>query len=242
MNFFYTRNMSDFSEYYFLHKNEDKERNMLIKLAQKNKIQVDKIYADFYLKSEPVSCHRIQWNDMLKEIEVAAEREECCIYMQSWDYLSPDPEHFIKSYIELYQKNIFICFFDNFTLNTTYIKELYEKLQENNLNVTYNLKELLYMQLHNEHLRTRYEHDKLSRRIKEGKKNSNKPANISHGPRLLTDSLKLDIYKFICSDEKNISSFVRNHNISRPTFIRYLKYVESELEHQELKEWYLSNT
>ncbi|EQB3102280.1 recombinase family protein [Clostridium botulinum] len=134
-----------------------------------------------------------------------------------------------EKYMELMNKGINLIFLDNPTVSTSYIKQLCEVANEQDLVAKTALDSTIKLLLIVELDRVQKEREITVKRIKQGIQSSTKKSGRKFNSLdKMTDELKKDIKEFL--GDRNIKQvdLMRKHNISRNTLKKYIKIIENE--------------
>lgn len=140
-----------------------------------------------------------------------------------------EAENGYEKYMELMSKGIELIFIDNQTISTSYIKQLLNVANKQNLVTKTSLEGTVKLLLIVELDRVEQERLILIQRIKDGIAASNKTQGRKIGSLdKMTPELSADIEQY-CADRtiKQID-LMRKHNISRNTLKKYVKHVRGD--------------
>lgn len=140
-----------------------------------------------------------------------------------------EAENGYKKYMELLEKGIELVFIDNQTVSTSYIKQLLNVAEKQNLVAKTSLESTVKLLLIVELDRAEQERLILINRIKNGiaaseKTQGRKPGTLDK----MTDELKEDIQKFLNDRSIKQVDLMEKHNISRNTLKKYIELVKAE--------------
>lgn len=135
-----------------------------------------------------------------------------------------------KKYMELFEKGVDLVFIDNQTVSTTYIRQLLNIANEQNLIAKTSLENTIKLLLLVELDRAEQERKITIQRIKDGIKASEKKSGRPIGKLdKLSDALREDIKLFLMDRSIKQIDLMKKHNISRNTLKKYIEIVKSDI-------------
>ena len=134
-----------------------------------------------------------------------------------------DTEAGYTKYMELMNRGIELIFIDNMTVSTSYIKNLLNVANSQNIVVRTSLESIVKLLLIVELDRAEQERLIIVQRIKDGinaseKKSGRKPGQLDK----MSEELRTDIDKLIADRNVKYIDIMRKHNISRNTLKKYV--------------------
>lgn len=130
-------------------------------------------------------------------------------------------------YMELMNKGINLIFIDNPTVSTTYIKNLMNVADQQQLVAKTALESTIKLLLIVELDRVQQEREIIVKRIKQGISASSKKQGRAIGTLdKMTDELKADIIEFLSDRGIKYVDLMKKHNISRGTLKKYIELVK----------------
>ncbi len=140
-----------------------------------------------------------------------------------------EAENGYRKYMELLERGIELVFIDNQTVSTSYIKQLLNVAEKQNLVAKTSLESTVKLLLIVELDRAEQERLILINRIKNGisasdKVQGRKPGSLDK----MTDELREDIKKFLSDRSIKQIDLMEKHNISRNTLKKYVELVKAE--------------
>ncbi len=132
-------------------------------------------------------------------------------------------------YMELMNKGINLIFIDNPTVSTTYIKNLMNVADQQQLVAKTALESTIKLLLIVELDRVQQEREIIVKRIKQGISASSKKQGRAIGTLdKMTDELKADIIEFLSDRGIKYVDLMKKHNISRGTLKKYIELVKTD--------------
>lgn len=139
-----------------------------------------------------------------------------------------EAENGYSKYMELMSKGIELVFLDNPTVSTSYIRQLLNIAEQQNLVTRVSLESTIKLLLIVELDRVEQERLILINRIKQGIAASDKKQGRKQGSLIyLTDELKKDIEKYLNDRSIKQVDLMSKYNISRNTLKKYILNVQS---------------
>lgn len=179
--------------------------------------------------------NRTQW----KKLESIVQSGDCIVF-KSIDRFTRNVDEGLEKYMDLMQKGVSLCFLDNPTLSTDYMKNLLNIAanQEDRIakeSLTFIARILLIAELD----RAEKERQTISKRTKDGMaarkaeaeaagkewRAGRKPGQVDK----LTPELEADIALYITDRSIKGSDVMKKHNISRNTFRKYTEIVKKNM-------------
>ena len=154
-------------------------------------------------------------------------QQEDTIVFKDLSRFTREAEAGYKKYMEWLNRGINIVFIDNPTVSSTYIRQMMDTAEKQDL-VTKTamegiIKLLLIVELDRAEQQRRY----ISKAISDGIKASEKKNGRATGHLdKLTDELKEDIQKYRLDRNITMTALMKKHSISRNTLKKYMKLVE----------------
>lgn len=179
--------------------------------------------------------NRTQW----KKLESIVQSGDCIVF-KSIDRFTRNVDEGLEKYMDLMQKGVSLCFLDNPTLSTDYMKNLLNIAanQEDRIakeSLTFIARILLIAELD----RAEKERQTISKRTKDGMAARKAEAEAAgkewHAGRKtgqvdkLTPELEADIALYITDRSIKGSDVMKKHNISRNTFRKYTEIVKKNM-------------
>lgn len=191
--------------------------------AEKNKIEyVFQFKEDVSGKS---FVNRAEWNRLEKIVQ-----PNDTIVFKDITRFTREAENGYQKYMELLQKGVNLVFIDNYTLSTDYIKGLLNIAEEQEIVTKTVLQSMVKILLISELARAEKERQTISQRTKDGMAASPNKAGRKEGTLdKMTEELQADIVLYMSDRSIKAVDIMRKHNISRNTFKKYCKYVESTM-------------
>lgn len=132
-------------------------------------------------------------------------------------------------YMELMNKGINLIFIDNPTVSTTYIKNLMNVADQQQLVAKTALESTIKLLLIVELDRVQQEREIIVKRIKQGISASSKKQGRAIGTLdKMTEELKADIIEFLSDRSIKYVDLMKKHNISRGTLKKYIELVRTD--------------
>ena len=191
--------------------------------AEKNKIEyVFQFKEDVSGKS---FVNRAEWYRLEKIVQ-----PNDTIVFKDITRFTREAENGYEKYMELLQKGVNLVFIDNYTLSTDYIKGLLNIAEEQEIVTKTVLQSMVKILLISELARAEKERQTISQRTKDGMAASPNKAGRKEGTLdKMTEELQADIVLYMSDRSIKAVDIMRKHNISRNTFKKYCKYVESTM-------------
>ena len=196
----------------------NRQSSALEKYAQDNNIHCVGAYQD---DASGKNFDRPAW----KDIEKAAQPGDTIVF-KDISRFTREAENGLAKYMELMNKLIFI---DNPTVSTTYIKQLLNVAEKQNLVAKTSLENTVKLLLIVELDRAEQERKILIKRITDGIKNSGKKQGRKPGQLdKMTDELHSDILNYLNDRSIKQVTLMEKHKISRNTLKKYVALVQAE--------------
>ena len=167
---------------------------------------------------------RKQW----KKLESIVQSGDTIVFKDICRFTRQAEEGYTK-YMELLNKGVELIFIDNQTVSTPYIKQLLNVAKKQNLVAKTSLESTVKLLLIVELDRAEQERLIISKRIKDGIKESNKKSGRPVGKLdKISNELKADIQLFL--KDRNIKQvdLMNKYNISRNTLKKYIELAKNE--------------
>ena len=197
-----------------------RQEKALQKYAKDNNIEY--IYIAAEDQSGKSFDNRTEWQKLEKLVQSGDT-----IVFKDISRFTREAEKGYTKYMELLDRGINLVFIDNQTISTSYIKQLLNVAEKQNLVAKTSLESTVKLLLIVELDRVEQERKILIKRIKDGieaseKKSGRKEGNVDK----LTEELKEDIKKYKADRNIKAIDIMKKHNISRNTFKKYCSLVE----------------
>lgn len=151
------------------------------------------------------------------------------IYFKDISRFTREAENGYKKYMELLEKGINLVFLDNQTISTSYINQLLDIANKQNLVAKTSLESTVKLLLIVELDRVEQERLIFIQRTKDGIAASDKPSGRKQGSIIkLTPELRADIELYLKDRSITQAALVKKHGISVNTFKKYKKIVAAE--------------
>ena len=134
-----------------------------------------------------------------------------------------------KKYMELVEKGINLIFLDNPTVNTSYIQQLTNVAETQDLVTRTALEGTINLLLIVELDRVQKERENIVKRIKQGIESSDKRQGRKPGKLIkITPELKADIQEFLNNRDIKQIDLLKKHGISRNTLKKYIEVMKNK--------------
>ena len=165
---------------------------------------------------------RVEW----LELESNLKPGDTIVFKEISRFTRQAEQGYIK-YMELMSKGIELIFLDNPTVSTSYIRQLLNIAEQQNLVARVSLESTIKLLLIVELDRVEQERLILINRIKQGIAASNKKQGRKQGSLIyLTDELKEDIEKYLKDRSIKQVDLMSKYNISRNTLKKYISKIQ----------------
>lgn len=196
-----------------------RQEKALEKYAKDNNLEY--IYTAAEDESGKSFDNRTEW----KKLEKLVQSGDIIVFKDISRFTREAEKGYTK-YMELLERGIELVFIDNQTISTSYIKQLLNVAEKQNLVAKTSLESTVKLLLIVELDRVEQERKILIKRITDGiaaseKKSGRKTGNVDK----LTEELKEDIKKYKADRSIKTKDILEKHNISRNTFKKYCDMV-----------------
>lgn len=185
-------------------------------------------YNERYIYKDDISgstFNRPEW----KELEGNLNPGDTVVFKEISRFTRQAEEGYQK-YMELMNNDINLVFIDNPTVSTSYIKQLMNIADKQQLVAKTALESTIKLLLIVELDRVQQEREIIAQRIRDGIKESEKVQGRKKGQLdKLTDELKNDIIAYLNDRSVKQVDVMKKHNISRNTLKKYAELIKSEL-------------
>ena len=197
-----------------------RQEKALEKYAKENNIEY--IYTAMEDESGKSFDNRTEW----KKLEKLVQSGDTIVFKDISRFTREAEKGYTK-YMELLERGIELVFIDNQTISTSYIKQLLNVAEKQNLVAKTSLESTVKLLLIVELDRVEQERKILIKRITDGiaasdKKSGRKTGNVDK----LTEELKEDIRKYKADRTIKTKDILDKHNISRNTFKKYCNMID----------------
>ena len=191
-------------------------------------------YSERYIYKDDVSgstFNRPQWLELegnLKPFDTIVFKEISRFTRES--------QRGYEKYMELMNNNIELVFIDNPTVSTSYIKQLMNIANSQQLVAKTALESTIKLLLIVELDRVQQEREIIAKRIKQGINDSPNVQGRKKGQLdKMSDELRIDVIAYL--NDRNIKQVdvMKKHKISRNTLKKYAKFVENQLKEEKEK-------
>lgn len=173
--------------------------------------------------------NRAEWQRLEKIVQ-----SQDTIVFKDISRFTREAEAGYKKYMELMNHDINLVFIDNPTISTSYIKELLHVAQQQDLVAKTSLESTVKLLLIVELNRVEQERLIISQRTKDGMAASPNKAGRKLGQLdKMTEDLRRDILAYLKDRSIKASDLMRNHNISRNTFKKYVERVKTSMKEKD---------
>lgn len=132
--------------------------------------------------------------------------------------------------MELLNKGVELVFLDNQTVSTSYIKQLLNVAEKQNLVARTSLKNTVELLLIVELDRAEQERKTTVKRIKDGIEASSKKSGRPEGKLdKMTPELEVDIKSYLADQSIKQVDLMKKHDISRNTLKKYVEHVKENM-------------
>lgn len=180
--------------------------------------------------------NRIQWNKLERIVQPGDT-----IFFKDISRFSREAENGYKKYMELYNKGVNMFFLDSPTMSTSYIRDLLDTAQKQEIVTKTVLESMVKILLITELSRVEAERKSLSQRTRDGmaarKKEAEEKGIPWHAGRRsgqlikLTPEARKDIEAYICDRRIKAKEIMKKHNIrSHYTLKKYADLIRKETE------------
>lgn len=201
----------------------NRQDKALKKYAEENNMQ----YTPRTVFKDDVSGSTFERPDW-KELESIAQKDDTIIFKEISRFTREAEAGYIK-YMELLQKGVNLIFLDNMTVSTSYINQLMNIANSQNLVTKTALESTVKLLLIVELDRVEQERLTLIKRIKQGMQASEKTQGRKQGQLdKMNDELKTDIKAFLKDRSIKQIDLMNKYDISRNTLKKYAEIIKSE--------------
>lgn len=201
----------------------NRQDKALKKYAEENNMQ----YTPRTVFKDDVSGSTFERPDW-KELESIAQKDDTIIFKEISRFTREAEAGYIK-YMELLQKGVNLIFLDNMTVSTSYINQLMNIANSQNLVTKTALESTVKLLLIVELDRVEQERLTLIKRIKQGMQASEKTQGRKQGQLdKMNDELKTDIKAFLKDRSIKQIDLMNKYDISRNTLKKYAEIIKVE--------------
>ena len=185
-------------------------------------------YTERYIYKDDMSgstFNRPEW----KELEGNLNPGDTIVFKEISRFTRQAEEGY-KKYMELMNNDINLVFIDNPTVSTSYIKQLMNIADQQQLVAKTALESTIKLLLIVELDRVQQEREIIAQRIRDGIRDSPKVQGRKKGKLdKLSDELRTDVIAYLNDRSIKQVDIMKEHNISRNTLKKYAAFVENEL-------------
>ena len=205
----------------------NRQEKALEKFANDNGIEYLMIFKED--KSGKNFTDREQWNQLERLLH-----EGDTVVFKDISRFTRDRENGYNKYMELMEKGINLIFIDNLSVSTSYLKDLLNVAENENIIIKLTLENTVKLLLIVELDRVEQERKILIKRTKDGikasdKKQGRKTGNVDK----LSDELEQDIKKYLQNREMTQKEISERHGVTPKTLRKYINIVRSKLNENE---------
>lgn len=200
-----------------------RQENALEKYAKDNKIEYTLVFKED--KSGKNFTDRKEWN----KLESIVQTGDTIVFKDICRFTRAAETGFQK-YMELLNKGVELVFLDNQTVSTSYIKQLLNVAEKQNLVARTSLKNTVELLLIVELDRAEQERKTTVKRIKDGIEASSKKSGRPEGKLdKMTPELEVDIKSYLADRSIKQVDLMKKHDISRNTLKKYVEHVKKNM-------------
>jgi len=198
-----------------------RQESALKKYEKENSITFWKEFRD---DASGKSFNREEW----KILESGVDAGDTIVFKDISRFTREAEKGYIK-YMELMDRGINLVFIDNQTISTSYIKELLQVAEQQNLVAKISLENTVKLLLYVELDRAEQERTTLQKRIRDGIAASEKKSGRKKGSLdKMTPELKEDIKLYLRDRAIRQTDLMNKHHLSRNTIKKYIQIIKTE--------------